>query len=129
MRILIADDQVDVRKGLELVLGLEQDIQIVGTATNGLEAVEMAKLLNPDLILMDWAMPYLDGLEATRRIRDNNLSARIILLVTQSDAECKHLAETAGAFDIIEKAAPDNKITEVVRAATSTQPQVSTGDA
>ena len=116
-RILIADDQPSVRKGLALVVGLEEDMEIVGTATNGLGAVEMARLLNPDVILMDLEMPYLDGVEAARRIQEEHLPISIVLLVTQINAETMQRADAAGAFDVVEKVAPDTRIVQVIRAA------------
>jgi YesN/AraC family two-component response regulator len=68
--VIIADDQRVVREGLTMVLGLMQDVEIVGTASDGHEAIELVKPLNPDVVLMDLRMPHCDGVEATRWISD-----------------------------------------------------------
>ena len=69
MKILICDDQAVVRDGLELLLQLERDIKVVGTASDGAQAVELTARENPDLVLMDLKMPGMNGIEATRQIR------------------------------------------------------------
>jgi DNA-binding NarL/FixJ family response regulator len=83
VRVLIADDQALVRTGFRMILDAEPDLEVVGEATDGLEAVEMAGSLKPDVILMDIRMPGVDGLEATRRISaDPDLAAVHILILT-----------------------------------------------
>lgn len=115
VRILIADDQAHVRKGLRVVLQLEDDLEVVGTAANGLEAVELAERLNPDIILMDLSMPHLDGLEATRRICHKKLPALVIVLTSPGDAASLQQAQRAGAAALIEKGSPDTKLSQVIR--------------
>ena len=68
VRIMIADDQALVRAGFKMILDAEDDIEVVGEAVDGLQAVDMAKRLKPDVVLMDIRMPELDGIEATRRV-------------------------------------------------------------
>ncbi len=80
MRILLADDHAVVRRGLEMVLGLEKDFQIVGDAANGEEAIAQARRLSPDLVLLDVKMPRLDGIAAAREIRRNSPRTRILML-------------------------------------------------
>ena len=113
-RLLIVDDQVNVRKGLQALLQLERDLEIVGTAANGLEAVDLAEQLEPDIILMDLHMPHLDGLEATRRIRNKGLPVQIIVLTTHSDATCQQQARQAGADALVEKGASDATLIRII---------------
>ena len=80
IRIIIADDHAVVRQGLALVLGQEPDLQIVGEARDGVEAVALAAEMAPHLALLDWKMPRLDGLQAARQIKENQAGVRTLLL-------------------------------------------------
>jgi DNA-binding NarL/FixJ family response regulator len=80
MRILLADDHAVVRRGLEMVLSLEKDLQIVGDAANGEEAIAQVKRLSPDLVLLDVKMPRLDGIAAAREIKRQSPHTRILML-------------------------------------------------
>ena len=82
MRILICDDQALVREGLEMLLNLDPDIEVVGTAENGKEAVKLAGKYEPDLVLMDLKMPVMNGIEATRMIRDAFPEIKVLVLTT-----------------------------------------------
>ena len=82
LRILLVDDQALVRLGFRMVLEAEPDLQVVGEAADGTEAIRLAVETRPDVILMDVRMPTLDGIEATRRIVAANPAARIIILTT-----------------------------------------------
>jgi len=88
MKVLIAEDLGVVRQGLRVLIEEETDIEVVGEAGDGLEVVELAKQLSPDVILMDIAMPNLNGVEATRFICESNPKIRIIALSVHFD---KHL--------------------------------------
>lgn len=97
IRILIVDDHHVVRRGLVFFLKTQSELAIVGEARNGLEAVEMAKALKPDLILMDLVMPVLDGIEATKRIIQAQPHIKIMMLTSFSDHEHVIPAIEAGA--------------------------------
>ena len=91
INLLLADDHLMVRKGLRLFLQSQEDIEIVGEASNGLEAVKLAKELQPDVILMDLIMPEMDGIEATKELKKQFPSIKIIMLTSFSDQDKKKL--------------------------------------
>ena len=97
IRIFIADDHTVVRDGLTTMLERQGDFTVVGEAKNGLEAVELARSVEPDVILMDLRMPELDGVEAMRRIRSENASVSFIVLTTFDTDELIFDAIEAGA--------------------------------
>ncbi len=103
IRVLIADDQVPFATMLESILADEEEVEVVGRAANGREAVELAAELQPDVVLMDITMPVMDGLEATRRIRESDSAARVLVL-TESDLRGDAVrAERAGADGYVPK--------------------------
>jgi DNA-binding NarL/FixJ family response regulator len=97
IRVLIVDDQPLVRSGFRMILEGQPDIELVGEAEDGLEALDRARELDPDVILMDVRMPNLDGVETTRRLVDANTRARILVLTTFDLDEYVHAAIRAGA--------------------------------
>ncbi len=105
IRVLVADDQALVRGGFKALLNSDPDIEVVGEATNGLEAVEKAAALKPDVILMDVRMPEIDGLEATRRILANpeSADARVLVLTTFDLDEYVYEGLRAGASGFVLK--------------------------
>ena len=102
-RVLVADDQSMVRAGFRMLLGGEEDMEVVAEASNGLEAVEKASRFNPGIILMDIRMPELDGLEASRRILAADPTARILVLTTFDLDEYVFEALRAGASGFVLK--------------------------
>ncbi|GGD89112.1 response regulator transcription factor [Paenibacillus nasutitermitis] len=85
IRLVIADDQMLTREGLRTILDLEDDMNVVGTASNGLEACELAEALRPDLVLMDVQMPKMDGIEALKRIKQSSPGTAVLILTTFMD--------------------------------------------
>jgi DNA-binding NarL/FixJ family response regulator len=101
--VLLADDHIVVRQGLRALLAAEDDIEILGEADNGREAVQLAKKLLPDVIVMDIAMPVLNGLEATRQITRAIPSSKILILSSYSDDEYVQQLTQAGAAGYLVK--------------------------
>ncbi|WP_426509877.1 response regulator [Dactylosporangium sp. McL0621] len=110
IRVLLADDQRVVREGLALVLGLLPDIEVVGAAADGAEAVDLAVRLRPDIVLMDLRMPRCDGVEATRRLRERAPEVRVVVLTTYSDDRSVLEALRAGAKGYLTKEAGGEEI-------------------
>jgi DNA-binding NarL/FixJ family response regulator len=107
IRVLIADDQALVRAGFRKILEADSEIEVVAEAADGLEAVEAARRLAPDLVLMDIRMPQLDGLEATRRLLDGDgQTTRVLILTTFGLDEYVYEALRAGASGFLLKDAP-----------------------
>jgi DNA-binding NarL/FixJ family response regulator len=117
IRVLVVDDQPLVRAGLQTLLGEEADIDVVGDAANGEEAVAAVANLTPDVVLMDIRMPVLDGLEATRRLTTDGSVARIVILTTFDLDEYVFQALRAGASGFLLKDAPGEEIIRAVRIA------------
>ena len=103
IRVLVADDQSMVRAGFRMLLGGEEDMEVVAEASNGIEAVDRAARFNPGIILMDIRMPELDGLQATRRILAADKAARILVLTTFDLDEYVFEALRAGASGFVLK--------------------------
>jgi DNA-binding NarL/FixJ family response regulator len=123
IRVLVVDDHAVVRSGLEQLLGSADDIELVGSAANGEEAVEQAATLQPDVILMDLSMPVLDGVDATRRIVAANADARVVVLTSLSDDRRIMDALGAGATGyLLKHAGPDEVIGAVHAAARGDAP-------
>jgi DNA-binding NarL/FixJ family response regulator len=115
MKILLCDDQSVIRDGLEMLLNLEKDFQVVGTAQDGAEAVELAAQKQPDLILMDLKMPIMNGIEATREICAKFPQIKILVFTTYDDEESVFDAIRAGASGYLLKDTPRQNIIEAIR--------------
>ena len=115
MKVLVCDDQRTTRQGLALLLGLESDLHVVGLAGDGLEAVELAGSMTPDLVLMDLKMPRMNGVEATRQIRAHYPMIQVIVLTTFDDDAWLFDALHAGAAGYILKDSPPDELLKAIR--------------
>ena len=115
IRVLLADDQALVRGGFRVILESQPDITVVGEAADGAEAVELARLHKPDVVLMDVRMPRLDGIEATRRLLAGETRTRILMLTTFDLDEYVYEAMRAGASGFLLKNSPPAQLAEAVR--------------
>ncbi len=116
IRIVIAEDQAHVRRGAAHLLSLEQDMEVVGQACNGAEAVDLARVLQPDVILMDLHMPVKGGVAATREIIQMLPATQILVLTTLHDDETVFEAVRAGAHAYLLKDAAEDELLETIRA-------------
>ncbi len=114
--VLIVDDQQLVRTGLRMILDAEADLEVVGEAVDGNEAVASAGALRPDVVLMDVQMPHLDGIEATRRILATPNAPRVAILTTFSQSEVVYRALVAGASGFLLKDMPGAQLVGGIRA-------------
>ncbi len=117
IRVLLADDHAIVRKGLRSLLAAEADIEVVGEAENGREAVVMASRLRPDVVVMDITMPDLNGLEATRRIRLRLPDVQVVVLTMHTAEEYIFQILRAGAAGYVVKRSAPSELISAVRAA------------
>ena len=117
--VLIADDQALVRAGFRMILEVENDIEVVGEAADGRVAVQEARRLNPDVVLMDVRMPDMDGIEATRRIRDRDSTTKVLMLTTFDMDEYIYQALCAGANGFLLKDVPPEQLAAGIRAMAS----------
>lgn len=117
IRVLLVDDQALFREGLRILVSLHEDIEVVGEAGNGQEALVVAAALRPDVILMDLRMPLLDGVAATRRLRDALPASRVIVVTTFDDDELVFEGLRAGAVGYLLKDVSSEKLVEAIRAA------------
>ncbi len=116
IRIVIAEDQASVRRGTMLLLSMEPDMEVVGQARNGVEAVELAQLLHPDVVLMDLHMPLKGGVAATREITQAQPNTQILVLTTLDDDETVFEAVRAGAHAYLLKDVSEDELLETIRA-------------
>ncbi|MBV8846035.1 MAG: response regulator transcription factor [Bryobacterales bacterium] len=116
IRILLADDHALVRQGFRMILEAQADMEIVGQAGNGREAVELSAKLHPDLVIMDVAMPDLNGIEATRRIMETSPRTRILALSMHKDSVYVREVLRAGARGYLLKDSGDADLVAAVRA-------------
>jgi len=119
IRVLLCDDQALVRGGFRMILDAREDLEVVGEAENGREAVELAGRLDPDVILMDVRMPELDGVEATRRLVAGGSRARVLILTTFDLDEYVYEALRAGASGFLLKDVTARQLVDGVRVVAS----------
>src|SRR5258706_13064726 len=116
IRVLLADDHVVVLDGLRLLVEKQPNMTVVGVASNGLEVVQQAMQLRPDVVVMDIAMPELNGVEATRQIQASVPSARVVILSMHSTPEHIFQALRAGALGYVLKQSAGAELVEAIRA-------------
>jgi DNA-binding NarL/FixJ family response regulator len=116
IRVLIAEDQALVRRGTSLLISLEPDMEVVGSACDGVEAVAMAEKLRPDVVLMDLHMPKQGGVAATREITQTLPGTQVLVLTTLNDDETVFDAVRAGALGYLLKDATEQELLDTIRA-------------
>src|SRR5947209_4538055 len=117
IRVLLADDHTVVRQGLRALLAAEEDIEIIGEAENGRQALQLVKKLLPDVVVMDIAMPVLNGVEATRQITRYVPSVKVLVLSTYSNDEYVEQLTEAGAAGYLVKQTAANELLKAIREA------------
>ena len=115
IKVLVVDDHAILRDGIRALLSLHDDIEIVGEASEGKEAIEKARELAPDVIVMDIAMPGMDGLEATRRIRKKSPEVKVLVLTQHDNREYILSAIKAGAAGYVPKRALGSDLVSAIR--------------
>ena len=115
MKIIICDDQAIVRDGLEMLLKLEPDIEVVGIAEDGAAAIDIVAKKKPDFVLMDLKMPIMNGVEATRQIRAKYPEIKVLVLTTYDDDEWVFDAIQAGASGYILKDTPLDEMKKIIK--------------
>ena len=126
IRVMIVDDHEIVREGLCMLLFEESDIQVVGQAANGAQAVDLATTLHADVILMDLVMPEMDGIEATRRVRQGSPASHILVLTTFANDEHVRGAIQAGAMGYLLKDVKKLELLHAIRTAAEGKPILDT---
>jgi DNA-binding NarL/FixJ family response regulator len=116
-RVLVVDDQELIRSGIVMIVDHQEDLEVVGEAIDGADAIAKARTLRPDVVLMDLRMPNMDGVEATRRIvqLDTLNSIRVLILTTFDDDELVYASLHAGASGFLLKDAPPRELTDGIR--------------
>jgi two-component system response regulator NreC len=117
IRILLADDHAILRSGLKALLNMEADLEVVGEASNGREAIQMAKQLSPDVIVMDISMPEMDGLQAAEEIHRLGLPCRIVMLTVHADEDYLFQTLRMGASGYVLKSSADTELIDAIRTA------------
>ena len=113
--VLLAEDHANFRKSLNLLVASSGDIQVVGEAKNGLEAVRLTKSLHPEVVVMDIAMPLLNGLAATRQIMEDSPATRVLILSAHSDPEYINQAVICGASGYLIKQSSTQVLAQAIR--------------
>lgn len=115
IRLLLVDDQSIVRQGLRMRLLMEPDIEVIGEASNGEQAIELVHELSPDIVLMDVEMPGMDGIAATTALRANTLQSAVVMMSIHDDVHTRARAQAAGAAAFVEKSGTLEELLATVR--------------
>ncbi|HEX8830712.1 MAG TPA: response regulator transcription factor, partial [Longimicrobium sp.] len=115
IRILLVDDHPVLRSGLEALLELEPDLEVVGHASTGEEGIEKTRLLRPDVVVMDLAMPGIGGLEATKKVLELGLGARVLVLTSQAEEEFLLPVLEAGGSGYVRKTSADEDLIRAIQ--------------
>lgn len=124
IRVLVVDDQSLIREGLTIILDSQSDIRVVGQAADGREAISLASRLQPDVILMDIKMPRMDGIKATRQIKEEYAKTQIIILTTYAEDELVFEGIRAGASGYLLKDITRDQLVEAVRGVARGEAQI-----
>jgi DNA-binding NarL/FixJ family response regulator len=114
VRVLVVDDHALFAEALMLMLGIDERIEVVGSASSGIEAVSLAEALHPDVVLMDVHMPSMDGIEATRRVRRVSPSSRVVIVTAARSPEVALAALAAGAERCLTKDTPAVRLIDTI---------------
>lgn len=125
IRILIVDDHSVVRQGLRMFLSLDPELEVIGEASNGQEAIEMVKSLKPDVVLMDLLMPVMDGITATQIIRKDHIDTEVLALTSVLEDASVVNAVRAGAIGYLLKDTQADELCRAIKAAAAGQVQLS----
>jgi DNA-binding NarL/FixJ family response regulator len=117
IRVLLVDDQPVVRRGLRVRFQLEPDMQVIGEASTGSEALTLAQILTPDVVLMDIEMPDMDGIEATVALRTVVPQSAVVILSIHTDRQTRMKAQAAGAVAFVEKRGTTDILLAAIRQA------------
>lgn len=115
IRVLLADDHAVLREGLRSLLALQEDLEVVGEASDGREAIEQVKRLGPDVVVMDIAMPHMDGLEATRLLKQEHPQVRVLILTQHDNREYVFSLLQAGAAGYVLKKTSGAEVIAAIR--------------
>jgi len=117
IRVVVVDDHDVVRRGLAILIRAFDDLQLIGNAANGLEAIKLADELRPDVVLMDMMMPEMGGIEATRHIRQNHPEIQVVALTSSKDEAAIQSMLEAGAVSYLSKNTAIDELVETIRGA------------
>lgn len=115
IRIVLVDDHAVVIEGMSLIIGMEEDLEVVGKASNGIEAIEVVKQTKPDVVMMDINMPGMDGVEATQKIKELNPAPEVLILTMHDKDEYLFSVLRAGASGYLLKDSPTEEVIEAIR--------------
>jgi len=117
IRLLLVDDEPAIRRGLRMRLALEPDVEIVGEAADGIAAIDSARVLAPNVVVMDVEMPRLNGIDATRALRAQSPTTAVVVLSMHDDVETQSRALAAGAAAFVAKHSIDRALLDAIRGA------------